>query len=152
MQKGGLHMPKSIPFTQEQIRILEENIYTHHVTQNRIVFTVAFKEFFAEQAALPGMTTKNILRAAGNDPDFFPRASLDSIRKRILREASSPEGFKNPRGLSSAERTAHFAEKDLTKQRTDTSIKELQERVVYLEQQIAFLKKISHIRSRPKED
>ena len=134
-------MPKSIPFTQEQIRILEENIYTHHVTQNRIVFTVAFKEFFAEQAALPGMTTKKILRAAGFDPDFFPRASLDSIRKRILREASSPEGFKNPRGLSSAERTAHFAEKDLTKQRTDTSIKELQERVVYLEQQIAFLKK-----------
>ena len=145
-------MPKSIPFTQEQIRILEENIYTHHVTQNRIVFTVAFKEFFAEQAALPGMTTKKILCAAGYDPDFFPRASLASIRKRILREASSPEGFKNPRGLSSAERTAHFAEKDLTKQRTDTNIKELQERVVYLEQQIAVLKKISHIRSRPKED
>ena len=143
-------MPKSIPFTQEQIRILEENIYTHHVTRNGIVFTVAFKEFFAEQAALPGMTTKEIMRAAGYDPDFFPRASLDSLRRRILQEAASPEGFKSPRGLSSGERTAQFAAKDLAKQRADTSIKELQERVVHLEQQIEFLKKISHIRSNPK--
>ena len=81
-------MPKSIPFTQEQIRILEENIYTHHVTQNGIVFTVAFKEFFAEQAALPGMTTKKIMRAAGYDPDFFPRASLDSLCRLIHQEAT----------------------------------------------------------------
>ena len=145
-------MPRLIPFTQEQISKLEENTYTHHVTPNRIVFTVAFKEFFAEQAALPGMTTKKIMRAAGYDPDFFSRDRLDSIRRRILKEAESPEGFKNPRGLSSAERTAQFAAKDLTRQRTKTSIRELQERVVYLEQQIEFLKKISHIRSGIKED
>lgn len=145
-------MPKTIPFTQEQMERLKENVYTYCVTENRITFTVAFKEFFAQQAAIPGMTTKKIMRAAGYDPDFFSRTSLDGIRKRILHEAASPDGFKSPRGLSSAEKTAQFAAKDLSKQRMNTSLKELQERVVHLEYQIEFLKKISHIRSQPKKD
>ena len=142
-------MPKSTPFTQEQITVLEQNIYTHHVTPDRIVFTVAFKEFFAQQVNVPRMTTKKIMRAAGYDPSFFSEKSLDALRIRILREAASPEGFKVPRGLSTSERIAQFATKDLAKQSTDASIKELQGRVVHLEQQIEFLKKISHIRSNP---
>lgn len=142
-------MPKSTPFTQEQIAVLEQNIYTHHVTPDRIVFTVAFKEFFTEHAKIPKMTTKKILHAAGYDPAFFSDKSLDALRQRILKEAASPEGFKIPKGLSSAERTAQFAAKNLAKQNTDASIKELQERIVHLEQQIEFLKKISHIRSNP---
>ena len=97
-------MPRLNPFTPEQIRSLEANRYTHHVTPNKIAFTVEFKEFFASQAALPGMTTKKILRAAGYDPDLFSRSGLDSIRQSILREAASKDGFKIPRGLSSTER------------------------------------------------
>lgn len=134
-------MPRLNPFTPEQIRSLEANRYTHHVTPNKIAFTVEFKEFFASQAAL-GMTTKKILRAAGYDPDLFSRSGLDSIRQSILREAASKDGFKPPRGLSSMERIDQFAKKDLTRQRTKTSIKELQDWIVYLEYQIEFLKKI----------
>ena len=62
-------MARTKPFTPEQIQSLEANVYTHHVTPNRIVFTVAFKEFFAAQAAIPGMTTQKILKAAGYDLD-----------------------------------------------------------------------------------
>ena len=29
-------MSKANPFTQEQLRILENNVYTHHVTKDRI--------------------------------------------------------------------------------------------------------------------
>lgn len=141
-------MPKSTPFTREQMDILEKNIYTHHVTPNMISFTVAFKEFFAEQVKVPGMTTKKIMSAAGYDPNFFSSSSLDALRIRILKEEKSPEGFKSPRGLSSAERTAQFAAKNLAKQNTDTSIRELQERIVHLEHQVNFLKKISHIRNK----
>lgn len=139
-------MPRLNPFTPEQIRSLEANRYTHHVTPNKIAFTVEFKEFFASQAALPGMTTKKILRAAGYDPDLFSRSGLDSIRQSILREAASKDGLKPPRGLSSTERINQFAKKDLSRQRTKTSIKELQDRIVYLEYQIEFLKKISQLR------
>ena len=145
-------MSNANPFTQEQLRILENNVYTHHVTKDRIVFTVAFKEFFVEQVSVPGMTTKKIMRAAGYDPDFFSTRALSSMRRRILEEAASPDGFKAPRGLSNEEKIAQFAAKDLAKQRTKTSIRELQDRVVRLEQQIEFLKKISRIRSSRKED
>lgn len=150
LQKGGLSMSKQIVFTQEQIEILEGNIYTHHVSSYCIVFTVAFKVFFASQVDLPQMTTQKIMRAAGYDPSLFSRSCLDGIRKRILKEARSPEGFKEPRGISHSERTALFAEKDLAKQRMDTSIRELQERIVRLEKQVEFLKKTSHVRNRQK--
>ena len=63
-------------------------------------------------------------------------------RSGILAQAASPEGLKPPRGLSSAEKTAAFAAKDLAKQEEAKSIKELQERVVKLEAEIEFLKKI----------
>ena len=86
-------MSKQIVFTQEQIEILEGNIYTHHVSSYCIVFTVAFKVFFASQVDLPQMTTQKIMRAAGYDPSLFSRSCLDGIRKRILKEARSPEGF-----------------------------------------------------------
>lgn len=134
-------MDKKETFTREQVAVLNQNPYTHNATQMCISFTVAFKEFFYEQIKVPGMTTKKILLEAGYDPTWFSKASLDQIRKRIRAEASSPEGFKAPRGLSSNERIAQFAAQDLSKQRTDASIKQLQARIVHLEQQIEFLKK-----------
>ena len=145
-------MAKKKPYTDEQIAQIGQNPYTHSVTPNRVSFTVEFKKFFAEQKKIPGMTTKKIFLAAGYDPDWFSKSSLDSIRYEILKEASSPEGFKPTRGLSSAEKTALFAQKDLAKQNTDASIKELQNRIVHLEHQIEFLKKISHIRNQAKKD
>lgn len=87
-------MPKSTPFTREQMDILEKNIYTHHVTPNMISFTVAFKEFFAEQVKVPGMTTKKIMSAAGYDPNFFSSSSLDALRIRILKEKNRLKDLK----------------------------------------------------------
>ena len=141
-------MSKTIPFTEEQIRILEENPYTHHAAAHSIVFTVAFKEFFVQQMSLPGMTTRKIMQAAGYDPSFFTRDSLDTLRKRIRREASSPQGFSAPRGLSSEERIKQFAEKDLARQRTETTLREMQEHIVQLEYQLEFLKKTLQVRFR----
>ena len=140
-------MAKAIPFTAEQIQLLSQNPYTHSVTEKRISFTYEFKKFFVEQTKVPGMTTKKIFSAAGYNPDWFSKGCLDGIRHHILKEANSPEGLRLPRGLSSAEKTKQFAAKDLARQNTDQSIKELQERIVHLESQIEFLKKISHIRS-----
>lgn len=139
-------MAKNTPFTAEQILTLSQNPYTHSVTENRISFTTEFKKFFAEQVKIPGMTTKKIFSAAGYDPEWFSKGCLDAIRYQILKEANSPEGFKDPRGLSNIEKTKQFAQKDLSKQNTDQAVKELQDRIVHLESQLEFLKKISHIR------
>lgn len=140
-------MSKKITFTDEQVNILAQNPYTHAVNNNRIVFTLEFKKFFAEQMSVHGMSTSKIFTLAGYDPSFFTKASKDEFRKRIRTELNSETGLKPPRGLSQAERTKVFSEKDLSKQRTNTSIKELQDRVVYLEQQIEFLKKISNLKN-----
>lgn len=142
-------MTRKQPYTEEQMSILRENPYTYSVTSEQIKFTVAFKQFFYDQTKIPGMTSKKIMRAAGYNPDWFSKYSLDAIRIKIRKEAESPEGFKNPKGMSSSERIAAFAEKDLSRMHKDKAIKELQERVVHLEAQIEFLKKISHIRNQP---
>jgi len=136
---------KKATYSNEQIRVLEQNPYTHMVSPYVLVFTLAFKEFFMSQVHVHGMTTPKILKAAGYDPKMFTRETMDSLRKRILKEASSEEGLKPPRGMSQSERIMAYAAKDLDKQRTSTSIKELQSQIVHLEQQIEFLKKISNI-------
>ena len=138
-------MGRKIPFTEKQIRILESNKYTHSVTPQRIVFTLEFKQFFLQQVMEHNKTTPQILEAAGYDPAFFNKSNRDFIRKTILSEAKSETGLKAPKGKSTEDKLNAFAAKDLSKQQTNTSIKELQDRIVYLEKQIEFLKKISQI-------
>ncbi len=74
-------MSRKVRFTEEQINLLSQNPYTHFVNENRIVFTVEFKEFFVDQMKNNGMTTRKILRAAGYDSSFFTRHNLDALRK-----------------------------------------------------------------------
>ena len=131
-------MGKKVPFTQEQIDVLQANPYTHYVSKDRLVFTLAFKEFFLEQLDVPGMTTSKILRKAGYDPSWFNEGVRDTIRRTIRHEAASPTGLKPPRGLSTKERAAAFAQKDLSRQRQEATNRELQERIAHLEAQIAF--------------
>lgn len=130
-------------YSEEQIKILEQNPYTHSVTPYTLVLTLEFKQFFMSKVNEPGMTCPKILRAAGYDTTFLKRSYFDSLRKKILTEAASSEGLKPPRGLSQTEKIRAFAKKDLERQKASTSIRELQDRVVHLEQQIEFLKKIS---------
>lgn len=146
LSRKVVNMSKKITFTDEQVKILNNNPYTHYVSNYCIVFTFEFKQFFAEQMHLPGMTTSKIFSLAGYDVSMFSRGQLDRFRMKVRQELASETGLKPVRGMSPAERTAAFEAKDLSKQRTQTSIKELQERVVYLEQEIEFLKKISRLR------
>ena len=140
-------MARKNPFTEEQLHILEQNKYTHSVTPKRIVFTLEFKQFFLDQIRNHGKTTLEAFREAGYDTSYFTKSNIDKIRQDILHEAASETGLKPPRGLSQEQKTAVFEMKDLAQQRTETSIKELQERIVHLEKQVEFLKKTSRIRN-----
>ncbi len=140
---------KKHQYTDEQMEILTQNPFTHSIKPNGITFTLEFKEFFVDQIRNHGMTSRKALKAAGYDITMFTSVAMDRMRQRILAEADSPEGLKPPRGLTQAERTRAFAEKNLEAQRTSTSIKEMQQRIVHLEQQIEFLKKIQKIYLHP---
>ena len=135
-------MSRKVPFTDEQISILEKNIYTYSVTPGMLSFTLEFKEFFVEQVKKGGKTTAMILSEAGYDASLFPKSCRNSLRRRILREAASDTGLKPPKGISTEERIAAFEAKDLANQKTEASIREMQERIVQLEKQVEFLKKI----------
>ena len=142
-------MARKNPFTEEQMRILEQNKYTHSVTPQRLVFTLEFKQFFLDQVRNHGKKTSAILKEAGYDITLFKRGNIETIRQHILNEANSETGLRPPRGLSTAERIAAFEQKDLAQQSTDASIRELQERIVHLEKQVEFLKKTSYILNTP---
>lgn len=138
-------MSKKHAYTPEQMEILSQNPFTHKVTPMRLVFTLEFKQFFLDQILNQKKTTNQALRAAGYEPSWFTLSQKNSIRLKIQKQAKSEGGLRPPRGLSAEAKLAAFEKKDLSKQKTDETLKEMQERIVQLEKQISFLKKNSSV-------
>lgn len=128
-------------FTQEEINILKENPYVVSVSPTKISFSLAFKRFALEQAKM-GLKSTQIFPKAGFDPEMLGKQRMFSTLKKIKKEAASPEGLHEPRGKSREERLAKFAKEDYSRKHTKVAIRELQKKVVHLEQEIEFLKKI----------
>ena len=133
---------KAYVYTDDQINEFRLNPYTYSVSHYQLVFTLEFKQFFYKQMQKPGMTTKKIMRAAGYDPSMFTKSKLDKVRRMVLQEARSETGFRPPRGASDAEKAAAFAAKDLSLQKTEVTLKEMQGRISMLEKELELLKKI----------
>lgn len=131
-------------FTDEEQKILRSNPYTLSVNENIIKFTIAFKKLVIEETAKPGVTFPQVLRQAGYDPKMLGRTRIDGILINIRREAASEKGFRET-GRS----RESILKQDLSQKRTETSIKCLQERIAYLEQEIEFLKNFSQL---PRDD
>ena len=117
---------------------LLSNPYTFRVTESRIFFTLAFKQFFIEHLDKPGMTPRKIFELAGYNSHLFKRAFIHNYSENLRREAASPEGLKEPK----MPRTNNNSKKAHLK----TEVTELQKRVELLEQQLAFLKKSQYAR------
>ena len=133
---------QTIPFTQEQQEILRSNPYTEWVSAQRTHYTMEFK-LFALKESQEGLSSIKIFEKAGYDPAILGKQRIYAALKNIKREAASPEGLKPSRGAKQAKR---FAEANLSKHKDATAIKQLQEQIVILQQEIEFLKKISILR------
>ena len=143
---------KAYVYTDDQINEFRLNPYTYSVSHYQLVFTLEFKQFFYKQMQKPGMTTKKIMRAAGYDPSMFTKSKLDKVRRMVLQEARSETGFRPPRGASDAEKAAAFAAKDLSLQKTEVTLKEMQGRISMLEKELELLKKNLRIRQQQQKD
>lgn len=128
-------------FTQEEIDIIAQNPYVVRVCATRITYSLAFKKFALKQANA-GIKSPEIFRNAGFDPEMLGKPRMYAALKKIKIEAASPEGLHEPRGKSKEERMAQFAKEDYSRKHTKVAIRELQNKIVHLEQQIEFLKKI----------
>ena len=79
-------------FSAAEQELLRANPYTEKVTENQILFTLAFKEAFW-RLSVEGCTGNMALRKLGYDPELLGFERVHNITKRIRRAGKSPEGI-----------------------------------------------------------
>lgn len=122
-------------YTQKQIKELSENIYTFKVDDKRIFFTIEFKKIFWTKYQA-GMSPRAILKDLNYDLDFFTQGQVDNIVQRVKKEALTgdfTEGYSRNNRMKIKE-----PPNDITPQ----NIKQMQNELLYLRQEVDFLKKV----------
>ena len=127
-------------FTMEQIEQLRSNPYTYNVTSRKIFFTAEFKEAFYQKRQA-GLTLKETLLELGYDPEVLGEKRIDGlshmINKAVREGKSFTEGIK-PRKSILDEKCP-----DLTRE----NFLKMQHELLYMRQELEFLKKISSLRN-----
>lgn len=125
-------------YTPKQIKKLEANPYTLKVTKNKLYFTIKFKEdFWINYQA--GNAPRKILFDLGYDLEYFGQKQIDSIVQRIKKEALSGNGFREG---ENRERRIPMKATNREELSSPQSIERMQNELLYLRQEVEFLKKI----------
>lgn len=124
-------------FTEEEIRILVNNPYTYRVTDTTIRFTLAFKEEFLKRYK-EGLSPKQIVKDLGYSVDILGARRVEGLRDHIVKESLSEAGLH--------EGTLHSkikpSSRDYTTLPESKAIEYMQHELLYLRQEVEFLKKI----------
>lgn len=125
-------------YTPKQIKKLEANPYTLKVTKNKLYFTIKFKEdFWINYQA--GNAPRKILSDLGYDLEYFGQKQIDSIVQRIKKEALSGNGFREG---ENRERRIPVKATNREELSSPQSIERMQNELLYLRQEVEFLKRI----------
>lgn len=128
-----------VKFTEEQQQELRNNKYTAKVTANSLSFTKEFKELFHNEY-LTGVLPREILRRYGYPVEILGKQRIWGIAHCIKKEYESNGSFRDVR----SPRPAPARSEELT---PEQQIKQLQQKLDYLTQEVEFLKKVSSIRN-----
>ena len=128
-----------VPFTPHQIEELKQNPFTLSVNEWQIRFTVEFKKFLLAEREKNKTPWKDVFRKAGYDPEVLGKDRMYAITKAVRRQAASPKGLHETIQKKKSKRENEHNQ-------TRTAIKQLQEEVVRLQQQVEFLKKIQMLK------
>ena len=125
-------------YTAKQIKELKANPYTFKVTKNKLYFTSKFKEGFwiSYQA---GNAPRKILKDFGYNLDYFGQKQIDDLVQRIKRQALSGNGFTEGENRQKRVPMKATSEAELS---SPQSIERMQNELLYLRQEVEFLKKI----------
>ena len=134
---GGIIMCAKRQFTEREIKMLKANPYSYKVTPNMIQFTAEFKELFWEKYS-SGTSAVVAIYELGYDPDVLGATRIEGILKHIRDEACSEVGFHTGYARKRKPSTAAQGSAALPEQ----TINRLQTEVLYLRQELEFLKKI----------
>lgn len=128
-------------FSPEEVAMLQANPYTERVTAEQISFTLAFKEGFW-RLSVEGCTGNAAFRKLGYDPEVLGFERVHNITKRIRHAARTPEGLKGRAKSRMRISKENFSHAELEKMSRRESEQRLQNEIVYLQQQMAFFKKL----------
>jgi hypothetical protein len=124
----------------EQLEQLRSNPYTYNVTSRKIFFTAEFKEAFYQKRQA-GLTLKETLLELGYDPEVLGEKRIDGlshmINKAVREGKSFTEGIK-PRKSILDEKCPELTRENFLK---------MQHELLYMRQELEFLKKISSLRN-----
>lgn len=124
-------------FTEEAIRILASNSYTYRITETTIRFTLPFKEEFLKRYK-EGYSPTQIVTDLGYDINILGKRRVEGIRDHIMKESVSAAGLHEgslfPKILPGS--------RDFTSIPQSKTIEYMQHELIYLRQEVEFLKKI----------
>ena len=135
-------------YTAKQIKQLKANPYTLNVTKNKLYFTAKFKEdFWVSYQA--GNTPRKILADFGFDLSIFGQKQIDSLVQHIKKQALSGNGFTEGENRQKRVSIKATKEEELS---SPQSIERMQNELLYLRQEVEFLKKIIIAENSKKRD
>lgn len=126
-------------YTEEERAELLSNPYTFYVSDCRIVFTLAFKQFVIREIDKPEMNAAKVFQKAGYRLELFPGYRRRYVVQQIRKEAASEKGLQKPKPIRKRSQPKKNPPNTLA------YIKDLEQRIQILEQQIDFLKKSRHL-------
>lgn len=123
-------------YTKKELKELNANPYTLKATKNQILHTAEFKQIFWTKYQA-GETPRKILTDLGYNPKMFEQKRIDSLVQRIKKQALSGNGFSE--GYKRTKRVKLVSNEEFTPE----SFTQMQHEVLYLKQEVEFLKRIS---------
>ena len=128
-------------FTPEEIKNLEANPYTLRVTEDRISYTLAFKEEFWK-LSLQGYTGTAAFRKLGYNTEVIGFERIHNTTKRIRRDAQSMGSIHGGNSGGVYINRSRKSKTDSAESQAEEATKRMQKEIVCLQQQMAFLKKV----------
>jgi hypothetical protein len=129
-------------FTKREIQILKNNPYTYSVTESQLFFTKDFKEEFWRRYQT-GDSPRRIVEELGYDPDMLGTSRLSGIQINIKKQAESANGFTEGKGHRKQLKSGLYS---VDENPSDETIVKMQHELMYLRQEVEFLKKISSLK------
>lgn len=125
-------------YTEKQIKDLQKNSYVLKVSKHKLYYTAKFKEEFwiSYQA---GNSPRKILSDFGFDLSIFGQKQIDSLVQHIKKQALSGNGFSEGENRQRRSPMKATNENELS---SPQSIERMQNELLYLRQEVEFLKKI----------
>ena len=124
-------------FTDEQLRLLEENPYVIKVSKKSITYSEKFKELYWIDYQ-NGMQPIEIFKKYGFDPYALGARRRNSLTDRLKKQAAREEGFKDTRTTNSGRPST----KELS---LEEQLERLKHKNEVLQQENDFLKRVRFI-------